>query len=415
MWKLALLAVLLTWGCQTDSNQQTASTSQQAMKDSLTADMQSIHERGFINGFGVAIVTENGSIYSEGFGYADIKNNQSYTKNTIQNIGSVSKTFIGVALLKAQELNKLKLDDPINQYLPFEIHNPIFPDTEITLRHLATHTSTIRDTDDYNQKSYVLKDSAGPSEVAGISERFNPVEDHISLMDFMEKLLSDQGEWYRQEQFLESKPGEIYEYSNIGAALAAAVIEMATNTSFNAFATEHILKPLNMTSSGWSFQDIDLQDHSVLYADPETELPRYSLITYPDGGLITSPADLAKYLTELIRGYSGNGSLLNGDSYQELFRIQLEDHQFLERDVEDDYDDEYNTGIFMGYSPKGYIGHMGGDPGIASYMFFNPTTKTGRIIMINTTVRNSDGVDQFYAIWDTLGEYEMRWASVNSD
>ena len=98
--------------------------------------------------------------------------------------------------------------------------------------------------------------------------------------------------------------------------------------------------------------------------------------------------------------------LLKQESYQELFRIQLKAQNYLERDDEDDYDDEYNTGIFMGFSPKGYIGHMGGDPGIATYMFFNPSTKTGKIMMINTTVMNSDGVDQFYSIWNKLGDYE---------
>lgn len=49
--------------------------------------------------------------------------------------------------------------------------------------------------------------------------------------------------------------------------------------------------------------------------------------------------------------------------------------------------------------------HTGGDPGIATYMFFDPSTTTGRILIINTSVRNSGGVEQFYSIWNKLGEY----------
>ena len=53
---------------------------------------------------------------------------------TIQNVASVSKTIVGIALLKAQELGKLKLDEPINKYLPFKVFNPKFPNENITIR-----------------------------------------------------------------------------------------------------------------------------------------------------------------------------------------------------------------------------------------------------------------------------------------
>ena len=62
----------------------------------------------------------------------------------------------------------------------------------------------------------------------------------------------------------------------------------------------------------------------------------------------------------------------------------------------------------MGYTPSVYIGHTGGDPGVATYMFFNPETKAGRIMMINTSIRNMEGVEQFYSIWNKLGEYEEK-------
>ena len=49
-------------------------------------------------------------------------------------------------------------------YLPFEVKNPSFPETRITIRHLATHTSTIMDTDYYEEKSYVLKENVPVSD-----------------------------------------------------------------------------------------------------------------------------------------------------------------------------------------------------------------------------------------------------------
>ncbi len=90
--------------------------------------------------------------------------------------------------------------------------------------------------------------------------------------------------------------------------------------------------------------------------------------------------------------------------YKILFEEQLGAENFIDRDSEDYYD-EYNTGIFMGFTPNGYIGHTGGDPGVSSYMFFNPKTKVGRILIINTDIGN-EGYQEFKAIWKKLGEYE---------
>ncbi|MEM6737916.1 MAG: serine hydrolase domain-containing protein [Bacteroidota bacterium] len=404
-----LLAIVTFLSCKPKetSNEKSKIETQ---RDSLTMELIEIHKQGHINGFSVAIVDQNEVLYQEGIGYSNLTSKESYTENTLQNIGSVSKTFIGIALLKAQEMGKLSLDDPINRHLPFQVYNPDYPKEEITLRHLATHTSTILDTDYYDEKSYILKDVIEvPDSIMAISETFNLPSSAMPLHSFLEKLLSEKGEWYEEEGFLQNKPGEIYEYSNVGATLAAAVVEIATGESFNAFATKYILKPLNMSSSGWSFEDIDLSKHSTLYARPKIELPYYSLITYPDGGLITSISDMATYLRELIKGYSGNGILLTKASYKELFTEQLTSDNIPDQDDDGDaYDDEYNTGIFMGFTPKGYIGHTGGDPGIATFMFFKPKSNTGKILMINTSVRDSDGVKEFYDIWYTLDEYENK-------
>ena len=120
-----------------------------AAVDSLTAELESIRSQGHFNGFGVAIVDRKGVRYQHGFGFADVQARKAYGIHTVQSVASVSKTLVGLALLKAQEQGLLTLDDPVNKYLPFPVVNPAFPDVPITLRHLATHTSSIRDNDFY--------------------------------------------------------------------------------------------------------------------------------------------------------------------------------------------------------------------------------------------------------------------------
>lgn len=372
--------------------------------NALTQKLDSIHQQGYINGFSVAIVNQNRSLYTKGFGYADVKKNKKYTENTIQNIASISKTFIGIALLKAQELGKLDLDDPINEHLPFAVINPYFPDNSITIRQLATHTSSLKDPSVYEKRGYILKETNQPGTKANPNLR--PPEEMIAMGTFLESTFSENGKWYKKRNFLKEKPGAIFKYSNLGAGLAAYIIEIATATPFSEFTAEHILEPLGMSGSGWHFKDIDLSEHTKLYSDTQTALPFYSLINYADGGLITSASDMGNYLSELINGSNGNGKILSEASYKELFTEQLTADNFEERS-DNTYNDEYNSGIFMGFSAKGYIGHTGSDPGVATFMFFNPKTQIGKILMVNTDL-GKEGVSAFIAVWNTLGEHETK-------
>ena len=370
----------------------------------LTEDLQQIYSQNYISGFSVAIVNQNKILFTKGYGYSDKLVNKKYTENTIQNIASISKTFIGIALLKAQELGKLNLDDPINKYLPFKVINPNFSDTPITIQQLATHTSSIKDPSRYEKNGYVLKEKNNG--VAIVNSNFRTPNEMMTFDLFLKNILDKEGKWYKKKVFLKKEPGTTFEYSNIGAGLAAFIIENATGESFNEFTKKHILEPLEMSNSGWFLNEIDLSKLSKLYSNKESELAPYHLVNYPDGGLITSSNDLGKYLTELISGYNGNGEILNNESYKKLFKAYLKDENYKERN-EGVYNDEYNMGIFMGISAQGQIGHTGGDPGVVTHMFFNTKTKIGKILIINTDLEK-DGIKEFIEIWKKLEEYESK-------
>lgn len=384
----------MLFSCHVKSKKEKPSLQEsQVLSDSLTIELSQICRKGFINGLSVAIVNEQKILYQKGFGFSDTKAQKAYTENTVQNIASISKTLLGVSLLKAQELGKLNLDDPVENYLPFEVKNPYHPEIPISIKHLATHTSTIRDTE-YYDRSYVLKEDIGKSDL------------DIPMKDFLKEILSIDGKYYKKDGFLKNKPGELFEYTNIGATLAAIVLEVATGEKYHDFTTKYILKPLKMSNSAWSFDSVNLSNYSVLYQSDQTEYPRYKLITYPDGGFITSANDLSLFLSELIKGYSGSGNLLSVESYKTLFQEQLGEKHFSDRGKRD-YSDEYNTGIFMGFTPNGHIGHTGGDPGVATFMFFNPKTKLGRILIVNTDLEE-EGWKQFIDIWNKLDEFSSR-------
>ncbi len=383
----------------------------QIMQDSLTAELDSIQQNGLIIGFGVCIANEKGTLYENGFGYANKDTKQKYTAQTVQNIASISKTMIGISLMKAQEMGKLKLDDPIEQYLPFKVINPFHPNKPITIRHLATHTSGINDTDQYMKHAWVMTENQDLTNVSTAypEQRLNTADKFSSMEVFLTKYLLKNGDFYQKNNYIDFEPGERYNYSNIGATLAAVVLENATNQSFDSFSTKHILKPLGMNATGWSLKEVDVSKHSRLYRNDYTVLPFYTAITYPDGMLITSSSDMAKYMTELIKGFSGTGTLLSKESYVQLFTEQLEEKHFEEgsRRPEHPYDADYSTAIFIGHSNVGHVGHSGGDAGVGTWMYFNKKTKTGRFIVTNTDGGNDDRAKEleFYAIWNKMEAY----------
>lgn len=396
---LILISSILLFSCKTiQKNEKRNNTT----NDSLTKNLQLAYQRDAIQGFSVSIVNEKGLIYNKGFGFTNIEQDKLYTSNTTQNIASISKTLIGISLLKAQELGKLNSNDPINNYLPFKVINPNYPEVPILIKHLAYHTSSISDLDEIYAKSYILaKNEHADNE--GVYDYFNKPETNISLLDFIQNSLTENGKWYSKNTFTNALPGEKREYSNIAAALCALVIESATKQDYRSFTKEHILKPLKMNSSGWSSKDIDVNKRSRLFANKEKMIAEYSLVTYADGGFLTSSNDLGLFLSELIKGYEGNGILLNKESYKKLF----EKKPFSTNGKSEYY------GIFIEFRDdflnvkNDMVGHNGSDPGVFTAMYFNPKTKMGTVVLVNTDTDFTDDVwPEIELIWKSSSDYQ---------
>ena len=360
----------------------------QTNSEKLTNTLGEMQKKSNFIGYAVAVVNQNGVLYKKGFGLANVANNKAYTPQTIQPVGSVSKTFIGVALMKAVESGMFSLGTNINDILPFKVYNPNFPDAEIKIRHLATHTSGIVDREEIYEKSYS-----------------NTKIPDVSLKEFLTNYFDEKGKNYSKDNFAGTMPGEAFNYTNIGAALAAYLIEIKSGMSFADYTKKVIFRPLHLNNSAWFYNDLKSKNYAVLYNAKREPLPIYSLATYPDGGLKTSVEDLSKYLTAIIKGYAGNGKVLSKDSFQTLLS-----KQFTSANSPTNINlREPNQGIFFAHRANGQIGHTGSDPGVSVFMFFNPKTKIGKIFMTNVDITEDKNlVTQFTDIWKILEEYETR-------
>lgn len=346
----------------------------------LTAVLRRLWQSSALPGFAVAVVRPEGIVYEQGFGYANKERRQLYTPATVQGIGSVSKTLLGIALLQAQAAGKLRLDQPVNELLPFPVVNPYFPAQPITLRHLATMTAGLTDDQTfYNKRAYAKGYSSS-----------------LTSQEYLRRTLTPQGQWYRRKRFLPHALGTYYAYSNESAALAALALEQATGQPYSTYTQQRILQPLGMADTGWARAEIDTAKLATLYDPKGRPVQPYYTVTYPDGGLLTSTHSLARYLLSILNpGVAG--APLSAVQRDSLVRPQFS-AAWLPQHLDPG---EPNQGLFWAWRRNGTVGHTGGDTGLSSFLFFDPITRVGKIFITNTELQGRTAAE-FKVIWQAL-------------
>ena len=291
--------------------------------------------------------------------------------------------------MRAVQDGKLSLDDDINKHLPFKVANPYFPNESITLRQLATHTSSIKDRGSVYAGAYHFG-------------RDSPE----TLGEFLHDYFASGGKNYSKENFLDAKPGRHREYSNIAAALAGYIVELAVGEKFNAYTRRTIFAPLRMDDTGWLMSEVDLTRHSNLYIAQGLALPieLYGLSTYPDGGLRTSVEDLSRFFIALLNDGAFDGvRILQKNSVDEMLRFQYGAANRPDN-VELSGAGSVNSGIFWATKESlTRIGHNGADPGLVTMMLSDVDKQIGVILFVNTATRQEDGA-VYGAIFDDLWE-----------
>lgn len=357
-------------------------------KDELDARLAEIQSWNRIPGFSVSVFTKDKVLYQNAFGFENIHKKEQYTIGTSQMVASISKTVIAVALMKAEEDNILTLSDPINKYLDYEIANPYFPNTPITINHLARHTSS-------------LKYSEHITDVLAFKHGQMP------LGSFLKNFVYEEGEWYQKENFHNSEPGKLADYSNVGAALAANIIERATNQTFEEYTNNRIFKPLGMKNTYWHRSG--KSSGSSLYYHFKSkgnfdQIAAKADALYPSGSLVTTIEDLTLFCQMVMnKGTKNSTQVLNPSSVATMLKFIKPKNSL---------DDEINSqGVFW-YTiksplgiPRKLVGHNGGNEATYTMMFFDPKKDIGYILLSNVNM-DADGTHvAFVNIYKSLWHY----------
>lgn len=367
------------------------------IQQQLDAEFTDFWKKAAVPGLAAVMFTKNAMLYKTELGFCDVEKKVPFTIDTVINTASVSKLFIAAALVKAAAEGVVDLDEDINSYLPYPIKNPHLPNEKITLRHLATHTSGIRD----DEETY------------RVNSFYHSPEPPSSLGDFLFDYLHPLGKLYKKENFLASKPGQRYEYSNIGSSLAAFCIEESCGIPYSQYVQQRVFQPLGMNSSGWDVKDfpgnaavnysrvrVDIENNRYRLGLAKIPLPRYKLVTYPDGGVVSSVADLRKFLAAVMA--KDRPEFLDSETIDLMLR-----KQFVDKDIPDQLRQrKQNTGLFWSYNGIDSFGHSGDDPGVNAVVYIRQNG-VAVIFLMNTDVI-SLGKARVARLYNVLSEYSEK-------
>jgi CubicO group peptidase (beta-lactamase class C family) len=301
-------------------------------------------------GCAVGVYRNGGIAYRRSYGMANLDHDVPLTTGSIFHVASVSKQFTAAAILLLAQDGKLSVEDDIRKYVP---ELPDFG-SRITLRHLANHTSGIRD-------QWALLGLAG----------WRYSRDLITDDDVL-ALLSRQKD-------LNFRPGERHLYSNSGYTLLAVVVSRVSGKSFREFTSERIFKPLGMTNTHFrdNFSEI-VKNQAWGYA-PERGTFRLSVTNFDTAGatsLLTTVEDLAKWDANFEKPIVGGERLIAG----------LLDRGVLNTGERIDYAFGITHGTYRGLST---IGHGGSDAGYRSAILRFPEQRFGVSVLCNVVANPS--------------------------
>jgi D-alanyl-D-alanine carboxypeptidase len=281
-----------------------------------------------------AVSKDDKIVYKKSIGFADAENNKLANENTVYRIGSVSKTFTAVLVMKAVEENKLKLTDKLSNYFP-EVKNA----DKITIENLLQHRSGVHN---FTQDEDFLPNS------------FRPYSQK-EILGIIVKVGSD------------FEPGTKYSYSNSNYTLLALILEKIYKKSYSNLLSEKITKPLQLTKTevGGKIKSDKNEANSYSYfafkydKQKETDMS----VTLGAGDLISTPSELLKFIIALE-----NGKLVSNESLEKMKT----------------FNEGYGFALFpVSFSGKKGFGHNGAIDMFHANLFYFKDSKTAFASLTN--------------------------------
>jgi CubicO group peptidase (beta-lactamase class C family) len=225
-------------------------------------------------GIAVLVGRRGKIVYEKAFGSAQVELQVPLRPDMVFKIGSVTKQFTAVGILQLVEQGKLSLQDSVQLY----VKDFPYKGSTITLEHLLTHTSGIRD--------YQSIDHPDP---------------YLERHDLTPKYIID----HFKHVPLDFKPGTKYWYTNSGYVLLAYIIEQVSGQTYHHYMREHVLAPAGLTNTYYALENVIIPKRVAGYTRDqgyyENTYYQSLSLAYGAGDLLSTVADLYQWQKALLQ------------------------------------------------------------------------------------------------------------------
>jgi len=321
-------------------------------------------------GVSVSIIHRDGPEWIAGLGKSDVAANHATGPDTLFRIGSTSKAFASMSILKLASEGKLSLMDPVHNLIPeIWFENRWEATDPVRVVDLLEHTTGW---DDMHLAEYA-KDAKGMTLREGL-------------------------DYYRRSRVSRWRPGTRMAYCNSGPSVAAYIVEKITGQRFEDYVTQNFFLPIGMKTATY-FERPTPQLTTLYQNDGKTPYPYWNILERPAGAINASANDMAAY----VQFYLNRGAV-NG--------VQVVPAPFIDRMETPTRTWEAQQGLKAGYGLSNYTsihdgfvyhGHNGGVNGGLTEMSYMPDYGVGYFYSIN-----SGNGDAFNKIGDAIRAYITR-------
>lgn len=235
----------------------------------------------------IGFVDPNGTQFL-GYGKLSNSSNSTIDRNTIFGIGSITKVFNTILLADMVNDGIVKLNDPIDKYLPSNVTVPQYKGHKITLEDLATHTSGLPEFPSNYCKYYWDN-----------FDKNLTLQFRTDTIKCSKNYSTDQLYQGLSNTTISREPGSKFQYSSFGSSLLGHILTQKSNmSSWNELVEKRILSVLGMNSTGIDLANEQKSRLAVGHLN-NNELPFGSLnpTIVPSGGLYSTIDDMLKFVS----------------------------------------------------------------------------------------------------------------------
>lgn len=331
------------------------SSDQQTVQDGSVLDVQSIIRDRVENGpatcLSVGIIDEKGARRFN-YGTLSTTDKKQANEHTLYEIGSITKTFTALLLAHLIQTGKADLDDPIDKYLPITVNVPDWKGKKITLRHLATHTSSL------------------PRLPTNLHANNHEEEyENYTLTDLY---------YFLNNYELSEPPGTRYVYSNYALGVLGHVLSDMVGQDFVQLMQKEVIGKMGMTSTTFRLSTAEESQKALPYSRAGKRTANWDMPTLQGAGALKS--SLNDMLIYLAYNMGRTGSSLSPAiemTHKKSYLIAQKD--------------DVSHWIGLNWMIKQYrngpefIWHSGGTAGYSSFIGFNKKRGIGVVVLSNSS------------------------------